>query len=510
MNKQTMAEMPGGTNYCDVLFKLAHGRGIGLPVFDQTEEQGPPHCRTFTWSCKFFNDKYSSEGHGRSKKEAKNAAAKNLITQLDLSQLPEPRSSGGKRQMQPMGRGGKRFRTHDHPGMMQVPGMGHFGGMRGGMGQRGPGHMMGHGGPPRGSRPSWEDGAVMAKHGEIYPQEEELERILSLVNSVELALKQISDELGGEATEEGSTGEKRLCGMARVGDLAKCLLLSGDTIVMLVIMCSKLPTVELLETVSTMLTTQLAASPEPQPWEVAVVQAEAGLRVSNSGVTILARFTSTLLRNPAEENADSPGGTELLLEREPGLIALAELRRTKWFSAMATPLPSCVELIRILESLGRRQPDSWGLLAGWGLQLLVERALFSVGFWLSPSRALMRVLEVVASGLLLPGGSGLRDPCEREPVSPYQHLTDQQREDITKRAQQDLRNLHFGKIVTVLGADDGKSGEVVIKTEDEGNAFAEDTPITEEVKGAIKTEMEEKQTADSKETNEFNLVCEEY
>ena len=28
-------------------------------------------------------------GHGRSKKEAKNAAAKNLITQLDLSTLPQ-------------------------------------------------------------------------------------------------------------------------------------------------------------------------------------------------------------------------------------------------------------------------------------------------------------------------------------------------------------------------------------------------------------------------------------
>ena len=92
-------------------------------VFVHVEEQGPPHARTFTWSCSFLEVKeivlsldnapptniivtfthialiinpslpsqgqYSSIGKGRSKKEAKNESAKNLITQLDLNTLPQ-------------------------------------------------------------------------------------------------------------------------------------------------------------------------------------------------------------------------------------------------------------------------------------------------------------------------------------------------------------------------------------------------------------------------------------
>ena len=49
-----MEGLPGGCNPADVLFKLAHGHGIKPPVFDQVTEQGPPHAKTFTWSCSFF------------------------------------------------------------------------------------------------------------------------------------------------------------------------------------------------------------------------------------------------------------------------------------------------------------------------------------------------------------------------------------------------------------------------------------------------------------------------
>ena len=50
----TMDGLPGGCNPADVLFKLAHGRGIKAPIFEQIGEQGPPHAKTFAWSCSFF------------------------------------------------------------------------------------------------------------------------------------------------------------------------------------------------------------------------------------------------------------------------------------------------------------------------------------------------------------------------------------------------------------------------------------------------------------------------
>ena len=121
--------LPGGSNPADVLFKLAKGRGLASPTFEQVNilaficffapwfsywikktqnlhpllsqvhEGGPPHAKTFTWVCNWLQvpgafrllrmcwlfslafivdpqGKYFAEGCGRSKKEAKNASAK--------------------------------------------------------------------------------------------------------------------------------------------------------------------------------------------------------------------------------------------------------------------------------------------------------------------------------------------------------------------------------------------------------------------------------------------------
>lgn len=61
--------------------------------------------------------------------------------------------------------------------------------------------------------------------------------------------------------------------------------------------------------------------------------------------------------------------------------------------------------------------------------------LSSAGQPQSPGDALRRVMEAVASGILLPGGPGLLDPCEKEPTDAAGNLTLQQREDVTASAQ---------------------------------------------------------------------------
>jgi hypothetical protein len=129
-------------------------------------------------------------------------------------------------------------------------------------------------------------------------------------------------------------------------------------------------------------------------------------------------------------------------------MALAELRHSKWFTAMAANLSSCVESIRIMRDKAQRDPK-WGYLGGWALEILVERALFSAGRNLSLSSALMRILEVVASGLLLADGTGIKDPCEREETSVFRHLTDQMKEDVTRQAQVEIRNTHFRSVINI-------------------------------------------------------------
>ena len=143
-------------------------------------------------------------------------------------------------------------------------------------------------------------------------------------------------------------------------------------------------------------------------------------------------LTSTLLRNL--EMADDEEETSGLLPKDKGLMALAELRHSKWFTAVAANLRACVESIRILRDKAQRDM-AWGCLGGWALEVLVERALFSAGRNLSPSSALMRILEVVASGLVMDDGLGIKDPCEREETCVFSNMTTQMREDVTRQAQ---------------------------------------------------------------------------
>ncbi|KTG06135.1 hypothetical protein cypCar_00007004, partial [Cyprinus carpio] len=128
-----------------------------------------------------------------------------------------------------------------------------------------------------------DDRHVMAKHSTIYPSSEALEAVQSLVSTVERALKHVSDwmdltqasqsnqpdssstqEEGTEASTdespEGSTNEdsscsggpsegRVLCGVMRIGLVAKGLLIKDDMDLELVLMCREKPTETLLCTV---------------------------------------------------------------------------------------------------------------------------------------------------------------------------------------------------------------------------------------------------------------------
>lgn len=69
------------------------------------------------------------------------------------------------------------------------------------------------------------------------------------------------------------------------------------------------------------------------------------------------------------------------------------------------------------------------------MELLVEKCVSSGGPNLSPGDAVRRVFECLSSGILLPTGPGLYDPCEKESSDASALLTSQEREDITASAQ---------------------------------------------------------------------------
>jgi len=621
--KDPKANLPGGVNPLDFLYKLATQRALQPPEFKQVTEQGPAHMKTFVWHCSF--NQLVAQGSGRSKKEAKIAAAKAIRDNLDYAALPPPtapsfssgnREGGGGRGQKRKGQGGqdgfgtKKIRGRGGgppmgmgfgfgpgpmgPGPMGPPMMGPgpmgppmgfyngpgpgFGGF-GGMGPfGGPGGMGMGGGPgpidPKGQDPfgngtdgekggdeegtegkdgeggkdgengeksessrsneymtpsfggffrddddvsafEGEDGMkrsmmmadyqsrqhrgyrsrlskldrhVIRKHKEIYPKESDLASILRLVTRTEESLKLVADALNTKEL-------KKITGMVRVGDLSKGLLLAGQKVVDLVLLIKAPPTIQILNEVETTLKQKFqekaekkakkvevkkedeksaeiktekgeeaAEEPAAEGGEggevepaVTVTSLDSGLVVSCGEYTVRVTLASTKKDEDAPAFEDDK--SQLLTNTEAVTRALTELRHSKWFAVTAANLPSCVECIRVVKDLCIRDP-AWSVLSGWAVEILVERALYTAWVPLNPAASLMRVMEVVSSGLLLEDGCGLKDPCEKEDVDVTANLTNQEKEDITRSAQEYLRRMHFRQLFKVLGISEAEADEV--------------------------------------------------
>lgn len=582
------APLPGGVNPLDFLYKLSTQRGISAPVFKQVAEQGPAHMKTFVWHCTFHN--VAAQGTGRSKKEAKVAAARAIRNLMDFNTLPEPpsyQSTMEKKRKKAMDKAEKEgeddkpskkkrydYSRHFHvygpgprfpggPGPFMPYGypmdegtfMGGEGFEQGGpapidpmgfdpfTGQEGDGDEM----PPRFSggefmnpnfggfysdtsmmmssveneeefteqrtmmeneqrarmsrgflsRLSKLDKYVIKKHKEVYPKEGTLKLILDMVTHTEEAMVKVGEELNN------GDGENKIDGLVRVGDLSKGLLLAADRAVNLVMLCKSPPTSSLLQIVHKATVEKLKEVAPTEAYEVHCFEEEAGFSVVKMAkgeddemelpYACNITLTSTVIRSNKEEE----DGKKDMLAKEKCLQALAELRHSRWFTAMAANLPSCVECIRIVRDLSQRDP-CWTSLSDWAIELLVERALFSAFMPMNPAASLMRVMEVVASGLLQEGGNGLKDPCEREDADATATMTAQQKEDITHSAQHYLRLMHFRQIYKVLGIDK----DVILedrRSRHENNKAATSAAEADESNGTPKEEQVKNQEQTIKE-----------
>ncbi|XP_061554755.1 spermatid perinuclear RNA-binding protein isoform X2 [Phycodurus eques] len=382
-----------------------------------------------------------------------------------------------------------------------------------------------------------DDRHVMAKHSTIYPSSNDLEAVQTLVSNVECALKHVSDWLDQTRLEahgqlesqvpnstedmeppeedEGSSDCYResssgrvLCGVVRIGLVAKGLLIKGDMDLELVLMCRDKPTPMLLDSVCHNLPGKIEKLTE-EKYEVTSSLPEAAIVVRTTTepkLTLKITLTSPAMRDDDEEEEEVEeeeeeqeeegeegeeneelhveGAEEVdaekeeevedqekrnghvlgaaaqrveaeeeeegeVLDRHRCLLALAALRHAKWFQARVNGLKSCVIVLRILRDMCNRQP-TWEPLNGWPLELICEKAIATCNRPLGAGEALRRVMECLASGILLPGGPGLRDPCEKQPTNTLANLTDEQAEAITYSAQRALRLMAFGQICKVL------------------------------------------------------------
>ncbi|KAL1023294.1 hypothetical protein UPYG_G00038800 [Umbra pygmaea] len=331
-----------------------------------------------------------------------------------------------------------------------------------------------------------DDRHIMAKHSTIYPVEEELQAVQRVVSHSERALKLVSDSLlekeppadASAAVPTADTGDdvgdkgpdtqaaRMLKGVMRVGILAKGLLLRGDRNVELILLAAKKPTLALLKDIAEQLPKELATFSEDQ-YEVQAHPEEANIVIFSSKepkMQVTISVTSPLMREEPvpemEEQAGDRAAEKGVPEKDPPDILnrikcleyLAALRHAKWFQARANGLQSSVIIIRVLRDLCQRVP-TWGKMPAWAMELLVEKAISSATGPLSPGEAMRRLLECIATGILLPDGPGLMDPCEKDQTDALGSMTPQAREDITASAQHALRLLAFRQIHKVLGMD---------------------------------------------------------
>ncbi|XP_037530582.1 zinc finger RNA-binding protein [Nematolebias whitei] len=322
---------------------------------------------------------------------------------------------------------------------------------------------------------SADDRHIMAKHSTIYPVEEELQAVQRIVSHSERALKLVSDSLLEETTTMSAAapeGDEKIAenaarllkGVMRVGILAKGLLLRGDRNVELILLTAKKPTISLLKNITKQLPKELMTFSEDQ-YEVQAHPEEANIVIISSQepkMQVTISLTSPLMReDPAAEKDKQAGGKAAekdVSEKDPPdplnkkkcLEYLAALRHAKWFQARANGLQSCVIIIRVLRDLCQRV-TTWGSMPCWAMELLVEKVISSANGPLSPGEAMRRVLECISSGILLPDGPGLMDPCEKEQTDALMSMTLQAREEITASAQHALRLLAFRQIHKVLG-----------------------------------------------------------
>uniref|UniRef100_A0A672Z1N7 Uncharacterized protein n=1 Tax=Sphaeramia orbicularis TaxID=375764 RepID=A0A672Z1N7_9TELE len=310
-----------------------------------------------------------------------------------------------------------------------------------------------------------DDRHVMAKHASIYPAPEELEAVQTMVSTVEGALKKVSDwmdefrffycpsPLRSDALTPAVA--PALCGVTRVGLVAEGLLIKGDLDLELVLMCRDKPTKVLLYTVSANLPLQIQTMTDDR-YEVHSCVPEAAIRVcrtTDPRLTLKVTLSSLAMRDDRDDVEEEEEKEEDVLDRQKCLVALAALRHAKWFQVSGlADLKSCVIVLRILRDMCNRLPV-WQPLKGWPLELICEKAIATCNRPLGPGEALRRVIECIASGILLPGGPGVHDPCEREPTDALSELNAQQADAVTNNAQHALRLLAFGQLYKVLNMD---------------------------------------------------------
>ncbi|XP_034937842.1 interleukin enhancer-binding factor 2 homolog [Chelonus insularis] len=270
--------------------------------------------------------------------------------------------------------------------------------------------------------------ALLKKNSDMCPTPKEQTAISDLV----VKLQSVLDNL---IVAPGTFEACQLEEVRKVGSFKKGTMIKGHNVADIVVILKTLPTKTAVEALGNKVHADLKAVNSKDVFKL--TQTERGFEISNNEATVRILIT-TLHQNLRKLEPDQHLDAKICQGH------LTAIRHSRWFEENAHH-SSIKILIRLLRDL-RSRFEGFEPLTPWMLDLLAHNAIMNnPGRQALPiNQAYRRVLQLLSSGLFLPGSAGISDPCESGNIRVHTALTLEQQDLVCLTAQTLLRVLAHG------------------------------------------------------------------
>lgn len=279
--------------------------------------------------------------------------------------------------------------------------------------------------------------ALLKRNTDLTPSPQEQASVLNLVTKIQAVFDNLIVAPGN--FDACQVDESR-----QVGSFKKGTMLTGKNVADIVVILKTLPTKECVGALGNRVLEDLRTA---NPKEVLGMSVnEQGFDVSSSEATVRVLVTTVhqnLRKLDPELHMDYK-----ILQRH-----LAAIRHSRWFEENAQH-SSVKVLIRLLRDL-RNRFEGFEPLNPWMIDLLAHSSIMN-----NPSRqalpvniAFRRVLQLLASGLFLPGSSSIADPFETNNIRIHTVMSLEQQDVVCLTAQTLIRVLAVAGYKPILDGD---------------------------------------------------------
>uniref|UniRef100_A0A915LXT3 DZF domain-containing protein n=1 Tax=Meloidogyne javanica TaxID=6303 RepID=A0A915LXT3_MELJA len=304
-------------------------------------------------------------------------------------------------------------------------------------------------------------------------QKNSIEQLVLLIEDTLFNVSRIIEEqqVANSLSGAKNSSNRLLRGIMRTGLLANDLLLKNDRRAHLIVLCSSIPTTDMLSQVTELFTHYVKKGEQTltHKGKISVEEnvREAGFSVSQAGIPmyICVSFTCSVIRqwSPGDLNYYSYNIPQNALPQDACLQALAEMRRTKFYQVKCTQYGWMAGVVKIVREFSNRIP-AWSPLSDWVIILIVEKVFSSNTSEQQPgpSGALKALFKAISEEIILSPGSNLLDPCEKLPTDVLVSITPLERQQLFASARYSLRQINGNKMAKLLALEGpGVPSEVI-------------------------------------------------